>query len=80
VSSKPSRGDPDLYLLSDKTTSVLDNRWLLTRSRRSGRRTDAVTFRNRRRTATTIYAVVRFSRTKEPPLPDAGYTLKVTWR
>lgn len=77
VTSMPSRGDPDLYLLGERARSVLDNRAVLARSRRPGLRKDTVTFTNRLRRSAVIHAVARHSRRKEPPTLDASYLLEV---
>jgi hypothetical protein len=72
---QPSVGDPDLFVFGAKARSVRKTN-SISRSTRSGQRTDTVTVRNRGRKTTTFYAAVGFNTRKRLSLLNASYTLR----
>ncbi|MGI8511522.1 MAG: S8 family peptidase, partial [Solirubrobacteraceae bacterium] len=68
-------GDPDLDVYSGSVRTILSDRGLLGRSRRSGRATDTVVIRNRNRSPRSVY-VNPYILDENAPL-DARYRLSI---
>ncbi|MFP5364252.1 MAG: S8 family peptidase [Thermoleophilia bacterium] len=70
---RPRFGNPDLYVFSSKARSVNEDSRILTRSRRTTRRTDSVTVTNRGRSARRYYVAI-------PVADDAAGALNTSYR
>jgi hypothetical protein len=75
LSLKPSVGDPDLFVFGRRARSVRTSRPLRS-SIGSGKATERITVRNRRRGTRTIHVAVGFEKNKKLRIFNASYVLR----